>query len=390
MGLLAAVVSAQQPTFELSLRDGRVIPAQTLEGEPASEVWVGTRGGRAKLAPGDLLAVHGCAVAPVALPAAWLRGGDVVRGALVGGDDAGDRLELLSPTLGRVVLPVDRLHAFTVPDADGCHRLPLPDGVGEAILRRAAIGYDVLAGALHQFGERGLRFQPDGEAQPRWWSMSDFAALRIADPVARPAPPPALLRTRTGDLLGVTVRRFTAAAAVCELEGGAVVEVKWGDVGCLSFFGAATFLSDLEPSEVVESGFDGEVVHPWRRDLAALGGPLVAGERTHGKGLGVHSRSRLTFVVPPGHAHFWTRVAIDDSAAGLPVRADADVRVLVNDALRFEHKGLVPGQPPRDSGKLPVAAGDRVTLEVDFGRGRDLGDRVDWLTPVFLPEVRNQ
>lgn len=390
VSLAVAALPAQEPTFELSLRDGRVLLATSILGDPAAGVEVVGKQGKAKLGPGDVLAIHGCAVLALPLPGAWLHGGDTVRGALVGGDDAGDRVELLSPVLGRISLPVDRLHALTTPEAEASQRQPLPDGVGEAILRRAAVGYDVLAGALHQFGERGVRFQPDGEKEPRWFSLQEFAALRIADPIPRATPAKAALRTRTGDLLGVAVRRFTAAAAVCELENGAVVDVRWADLGCLSFFGSGTFLSDLQPAEVVESGFDGAVVHPWRRDLAALGSPLIAAERTHGKGLGVHSKSRLTFVVPAGHAHFWTRVAIDDSATGLPVHADADVRVLVDDQLRFEHKGLQPGQAPRDTGLLPVAAGNRVTLEVDFGRGRDLGDRVDWLSPVLLPEVRRQ
>jgi hypothetical protein len=31
-----------------------------------------------------------------------------------------------------------------------------------------------------------------------------------------------------------------------------------------------------------------------------------------------------------------------------------------------------------------VSAGDEVVLEAEFGRARDLGDRVDWLMPVFV------
>jgi hypothetical protein len=108
-------------------------------------------------------------------------------------------------------------------------------------------------------------------------------------------------------------------------------------------------------------------------------------DRAHGKGLGVHSRSRLSFTVPPGNARFWTRVGLDDSAAELRVEANADVRVLVNGKCVFEQVGLTAGRPPQDTGLLSVRPGDTVTLEADFGRGRELGDRVDWLSPVFLP-----
>jgi hypothetical protein len=37
---------------------------------------------------------------------------------------------------------------------------------------------------------------------------------------------------------------------------------------------------------------------------------------------------------------------------------------------------------------LKVRSGQQLALEVDFGAGRDLGDRVDWLSPVFLPAGR--
>ena len=34
---------------------------------------------------------------------------------------------------------------------------------------------------------------------------------------------------------------------------------------------------------------------------------------------------------------------------------------------------------------LDVEPGTTLTLEADFGEGWFLGDRIDWLTPVFLP-----
>lgn len=383
-------LAAQAQGFELSLRDGRVWLATAIEGDPARELVVQVGGAPRKLAAGELLAIHGCAVQSLEMPSALLAGGEVLSGALVGGDESGDHVELLSPSLGKVVVAVDRLTALLAPSTSRTASLPLPQGVGEAIFQRAAVGYDVLAGSLHQFGDRGVRFQPDGESSPRWFRLQDVVGLRIADSVARAIPAAAWLRTRTGDQLGVVVRRFTAAALQCELETGAKIELRYADLASLAFSGVGTFLSDLEPKEVVESGFDGDTVHPWRRDLCALGSPLVAGDRTHGKGLGVHSRSRLTFVAPAGVAAFWTRVAIDDSVALLPLRPHADVRVLVNDKLRFEHKGLQHGEAPRDTGLLAVVPGDRVTLEVDFGKGRDLGDRIDWLSAVFMPGTGRQ
>ena len=380
----AAPAPAQASTFEVALRTGQVLQASEIEGDLAQGLVLLVRGERRRIEAEDLLAVHGPAAQDVELPAAFLAGGDVVRGQIVGGDAVGDRVDLWSPVLGRVQLPVDRLAALA---ATGVRRpllLRLPEGVTEALFLRAAVGHDVVAGSLHQFGEQGVRFQPEGGPAPRWYAPGEFVALRIADAAPRGAPAPMALLTRTGDRLGVVVRRVAAKTVQCELEGGAVVEVRLTDVACVSFLGQATFLSDLVPTEVVESGLQGEAVHPWQRDASALGGPLVSGGRAHARGLGVHSRSRLVFRVPAGAVHFWTRVGLDDSSAELGVSANADVRVLLDGTLRFERKGLGAGEA-QDTGLIEVRPGQLLALEVDFGRARDIGDRVDWLSPVFLP-----
>jgi hypothetical protein len=192
------------------------------------------------------------------------------------------------------------------------------------------------------------------------------------------------LSTRTGDRLGVVLRRWTEASVQCELDGGALLELRPADVACLTLAGVGTFLSDLEPVEVVESGFAAEVLHPWRRDASVVGAPLVVAGRTHGRGLGVHSQSRLVFRAPADAAYFWTRVGLDDASAALGVAAQADVRVSIDGVVRFEQRGLGAGAP-RDCRLLPVQPGQLVALEVDFGPGRDIGDRIDWLSPVFLP-----
>jgi hypothetical protein len=358
-------------------------------GRPADGLRVAHGGSSTDVAAGLVLAIHGVPVQEVDLARACLHGGEVVRGALLGGDANGMTVTVLSPVLGSVVVPVDRLVAFLAPGNAALHpeQLPLPAGVDEALVTRARIGFDLLAGTLGRFTDEGVRFVAADADAPRLFRTRDFVALRFAAPLPRAVPAPALLLTRTGDRIGVQVRELTAAAAVCELEQERLVEVRWADLACLCFLDAATWLSDLAPTAVDEAGCDGPVLYPWRRDRDALGGPLAAGERPHAKGLGVHSRSRLGFTVPAGAAVFWSRVALDDSAAGLPIAADVDVRVLRGGEVVFERRGLGAGATA-DTGLVPVTPGERLWLEVDFGKGRDLGDRVDWLSPVFLPPPR--
>ncbi|MBL8750240.1 MAG: NPCBM/NEW2 domain-containing protein [Planctomycetes bacterium] len=382
LAVLAGALPAQGPAVELLLRNGTAVVVHDLRGAPDQGLEGQANGQRIRFAAGDVVVLAGVAARAVDLPSAWLSNDEVVRGALAGGDSGGDRLQVVSPVLGRIDLPVERLAAFARAGEAFPLALRLPDGVGEALFQRAAVGFDLVAGTLHQFGEQGVKFQPDGAAAPRWFGLSEFVALRIADPAPRSTPAPVDLVTRAADRLGVVVRRFEADVVKCERDG-IEFDVRLTDVACLSFAGTAKFASDLRPSAVTERGYDGDPVHPWRRDAACVGTPMVAAGRTHGKGFGVQAESRLSFVVPEGASHFRTLVALDDSSAELGVAADVDVRLLVGDGVKFEQKGLGAGVV-RDTGLVAVRAGDVVTLEAGFGKGRDVGDRVDWLSPMFL------
>jgi hypothetical protein len=388
--LLASVAGAQEERVDVVLRDGAVLTARTLRGDDTSgyDAELGN-GARRRLPANDVVAVLGRATSVPALPVVMLAGGDVVRGALAGGDTGGNELELVSPVLGRVVVAVDRVEAFGAPGVASPLRYRLPDEVAEALFVRAGSGtaFDVVAGGLHQFGENGVRFQPAGAPAPRWYPVDELLALRLRGATARESAAGATLLTRVGDRLGVTVRSFGADGVHCELEGGTAVTVRLPDFAGIAFQRDVTFLSDLEPIRVEEAGYDGEVVHPFRRDHNVLGSALVSGGRAYPKGLGVHSRSRLTFRVPAGVAHFWTRVAFDDGVAALGLEPGADVRVRVGDKVVLERKDLRAGQAPVDTGLVPVRVGDTIVLEVEPGRGRDLGDRIGWLLPMLLPRA---
>lgn len=377
--------TAQQAPFEVALRNGSVLAAQSVVGDGSRGFDVKPMAGDAQhLALADLLAIHGAVVGVPTLAAAHLAGGDVVRGTLSGGDAAGDRLELLSPVLGPVPLLVDRLALLASAGAPPLLTLALPDGVEEALFVRARVGFDVVAGTLHQFGAAGVRFQAEG-GEPRWFANGDYFALRLAGASAPTQPPAAIVLTRTADRLGVLGAAAAGDAWTLRAEGDHELRLRAADLGCLTFVGGgAVFASDLTPSEVRETSVDGDVLWPWQRDRSALGGPLQVAGRAHAKGFGVHSKSRLALRVPDGMARFWTRVGIDDSASELPVRADVDVAIEVDGKVVFQKRGLHCGEVV-DAGLLPVTPGATVVLEVDFGRGRDLGDRVDWLSPVFLP-----
>src|SRR5262249_395960 len=180
-------------------------------------------------------------------------------------------------------------------------------GVDEALFQKAALGFDRLAGVLHQFGDGGIRFQPDGQKEPRWFAVRELVGLRLRGAEARKQQAPFELLTRSGDRVGVALEGWRNGRLQIVLEDGRRVALVPGDIGCLSNLGGgAVFASTLAPASVVEASPDGDALMPWRRDRAVDGGPLQAGGRAHARGFGVHSRSRLVFAVPARAAPLWT------------------------------------------------------------------------------------
>lgn len=386
--LVVAAASAQTRSLELDLRGGEHLVATSLTGSPEQgfTARVGDRDER--LAPGKLLAVRvQTAVAPKLLRVD-LVGGDVLHGAIAGGDADGDHLELLSPVLGKIRVLIDRLEAIVQPGVHPSDQR-LPEGVDEALFVSTGRGFDLLAGTLHRFGSQGVSFQEDGVDDPRWYSPRRLSSLRLRGGMKPELPAAQTLLTRAADRVGLVLQSCGPEGLQVALESGQEIKVAWNDVACLCFNKDVVHVSSLQPKRVVESGVDSEVTHSWRRDRCVIGGELLAQGKAFGRGLGVHSRSRLTFVVPEGATHFMTRVAMDDSVAELPVRAHAEARVLLGNKLLFEAKQLQPGAAVRDAGMHAVKGGDTITLEVDFGRGRDIGDRVNWLLPMFLMRSRS-
>ncbi len=390
LGLPVPLPGQRAPSFGVALRDGTEVVANGLQRDGDRLVATLPAGPRA-LPLDQVLAIHGCAVVDAGLPAFHLHGGDVVRGEPTDGDRNGEWVAVTSPSLGVVRLPIDRLACVRLqPGLARPEDLILPDGAGEALFTRARLGFDIVTGALHQFAADGLRFQPQGGSEPRWFRRADLVGFRLADPVAAAALPFELL-TRAGDRVGVELRSWQGGVLTVRTEAGAEVRVPEADLACLSArHGAGIRLTTLTPEVVDEAAWAGPPLYAWRRNESAVGGPLVAGGRTWASGLGVHSRSRLGFRVPPGAQSFWTRVGIDDGALLLRPRANVDVRILLDDRVVFAHKGLAAGAPVLDPGLLPVQPGALLVLEVDFGAGRDLADRVDWLLPVFLPAPDRQ
>lgn len=155
---------------------------------------------------------------------------------------------------------------------------------------------------------------------------------------------------------------------------GCDVEVALTDVARITLRSdRVVYVSDLTPTtERVE----GRLHRPWpvRRDRSVAGGPLSIGGRTFEKGLGVHSRTELTYDLDRAYQTFAATIGIDDSVGQ---RGSVVFRILGDGVERFA-SGDVAGWDEAESIIVDVRGVSALTLLVEYGEGLDLSDHADW------------
>jgi hypothetical protein len=142
--------------------------------------------------------------------------------------------------------------------------------------------------------------------------------------------------------------------------------------------GRAVYLSDLKPTRFEFTPYLGEggPVWPWVADGSVADCDLRLAGSTYDKGLGLHSKSRVSYNIAGAYRRFEARVGLDDETG-----REGSVRVWV----------LADGKPldigtdrelTARSGPLIVAVSvvgaKELTLEVDFGERADKQDHVNW------------
>ena len=123
--------------------------------------------------------------------------------------------------------------------------------------------------------------------------------------------------------------------------------------------------------------------HKWSlvRNANVLRGPLALRGVESGTGLGMHSRSAVTFDVQPNDREFRATVGIDDCAAG-----NGSVRFVVEvDGKRiWESPELTGKSAPVVVPAIKLDGGKKLTLIVEFGALGDVSDYADWCDAIIV------
>ena len=133
------------------------------------------------------------------------------------------------------------------------------------------------------------------------------------------------------------------------------------------------YLTDLTP---VDEKTEGQLHRAWRvrKDRSVTGRAMSIAGRSFERGLGVHSRTEITYELGGSYEALAATIGIDDAVRP---RGDVVFRVLGDQGVLFDSGPVTGMDPPRDI-VVDLAGVSRLTLLVDYGAGLDLSDHADW------------
>jgi hypothetical protein len=179
--------------------------------------------------------------------------------------------------------------------------------------------------------------------------------------------------------------RLSLASASCAdgatLRGttlfGSKLSVPLDRVAALDLYqGKAVYLSDLKPSGYEYTPFF-DVRWPYVPDGSVAGGELRLAGSAYDKGIGLHSHSRLRYDLGGAYRRFEATVGLDDQTG-----RKGSVRVkVIGDGKPLDlgpDQDLTAASGPK-SVNVSVTGVKELTLEVEFGRGADVEDHVNWV-----------
>ena len=273
-------------------------------------------------------------------------------------------------------VPIDAVRAIRFepatasPELDAALAAPSPD-LDRVLLKAEAGKLDSVSGLIESVTAEEVKFELAG--QSRSVPREKVFAIVVAQPDAGDVVPPALIELLGGSVLGGELTSLEGGKATMQVAGGGKAEIPWAGVRRVQIRSSrVAFLSDLKPSAVEQQAI-ATIARPWQRDKSVLGKPLTLGSRTFEKGIGVHSRSSLTFDAEGKYDVLAATIGIDAETGG---KGDCVFTVLGDGQMLFT-KQMKGGDAAQDI-SVPIAGFQQVMLLVEPGADLDLADHADW------------
>jgi hypothetical protein len=182
----------------------------------------------------------------------------------------------------------------------------------------------------------------------------------------------------SGDILSGQWKSFDAAKNVLGIQTpwGASLSVPMSSITRIrSANGRLVYLSDLKPIAVEQTPYFDRML-PYQVNRALTGGPLKLTDGEYAKGIAVHSRTLLTYDIGGQFEEFRAKVGFQQPEGKL---GQCAIRVLGdNGKILYEDPDARGDSPKPADLTLKITGVQHLTLEVDFGKNEDTGDRVVW------------
>lgn len=316
---------------------------------------------------------------------AILNNWDVLKGTLTNKTTNGFILK--SEAYGEIDLKLDCLSAIQFTGARTAWPRKNPEKIESNDLFYYASG-DRDDGTISSLSREGIEYLSNTFGK-KTVAPKDMAAIYLAlvDKTAIPPETNALewiVTVREGSTLRGKVTSIEEGILTLQSPYGWTLRASLSNVSTIFFKnGRIVYLSDLpfaKPPEENANFIRGEtplasdLVRPCQRDRSAAEGPLLLRGMEYRKGLGVHSRSVLTFDISAGYRRFDTLAGIDDCAQG---RGDVIFQVFV-DGRKIWDSGSVKGNEKPRTASLDISEGKELQLVVDFGETGSMSDYADW------------
>jgi hypothetical protein len=345
-------------------------------GEPAGQI----RLSWAEFLQAERAGAHTAGATPPASEAAFvlhMHGGDRAVGRPAG--MSGANLTWANQLTGEIPVPLRRARQIVRLGAPVGRAAP-QGGTDEVLLANG----DTVAGVVSSFGTADVTIQPSG-GEPVSVPLDSITAICFAATGSRAAVRPQRgfrLTLSDSSILTVSSLRLEPDRAELVLPGDRKTEVDAAAILLIEQVnGPVTWLSSLEPAESVHIPFlDSAFVA--QMDRAVDGQEIRFGQQRFARGIGVHSLSRITWRLDGADGPYRTlrtRYAIDHD---LPY-ANVTVRIKLDDRVVHEQADVTSGRMS-DQLTIPLEQAKSLTLEVDYGQGYDVQDRLNWIEPALL------
>ncbi|MFN3648838.1 MAG: NPCBM/NEW2 domain-containing protein [Armatimonadota bacterium] len=277
---------------------------------------------------------------------------------------------------GEITIPLPRVSALRLQEKAA---LPGPVGKDTVILAN-----DRVQGELQGIAADKVSIDPGGGPIPV--PIERVQAIALA-PRAEAAAPPRTgvvlsLDLGGGDRLTGTFVKLGEQSLTVKLDWGAELELPLASLTALEVRnGKLVYVSDLEPSESRTIPYlDGAFTI--RQNQSASGRPLRLRGRTYTRGLGMRSRSQVTYTLDGSFAKLVSLVGIDDEVG----RGGSVVyRVFGDDKLLWESPIVRGGDAPLPV-EVPLKGVLLLRLEVDYADNGDAADHADWVDTRLMRE----